>query len=111
MEDVVLNAAAVRARFRPPNTSAARSTPAPTAISCSTRHRPLPAPLHLPATLGSHAWRTLDFSSCHAAALKFFAGPSLDARFRSLTELNLPFAPVFATLTFKNFKILQRSAR
>ena len=42
-------------------------------------------------TLRSHVWRTLDFSSCHAAALKFFAGPSLDAQFRSLTELNLSF--------------------
>ena len=42
-------------------------------------------------TLRSHVWRTPTSRRATPAALKFFAGPSLDARFRSLTELNLSF--------------------
>ena len=43
------------------------------------------------SALHSHAWRTLDFSACHSAALPFFRGPSLHARFGGVTELNLSF--------------------
>ena len=60
-------------------------------------------------TLRSHAWRTLDFSSCHAAALKFFAGPSLDAKFRSLTKLNLSFCAGLRDTHLQNLASTLRS--
>ena len=60
-------------------------------------------------TLRSHAWRTLDFSSCHAAALKFFAGPSLDAKFGSLTELNLSFCAGLRDTHLQNLASTLRS--
>ena len=60
-------------------------------------------------TLRSHAWRTLHFSSCHAAALKFFAGPSLDAKFRSLTELNLSFCAGLRDTHLQNLTSTLRS--